>query len=128
MHSTTSNGMNTNRIAYLLAFVLFFGVAFYANAAEDNRYLVKTTAGVWKRYFGVRHSFDDGFTADLSDFQFRLAKIFGLEIEPVKKLYVLPSQADLPDESSQKEVKLAKGPGGGKNQRILPIEQVPWGA
>jgi len=108
--------MNTNRIAYLLAFVLFFGVAFYANAAEDNRYLVKTTAGVWKRYFGVRHSFDDGFTSDLSDFQFRLAKIFGLEVEPVKKLYVLPSA-----EAALLSVK------GGKSQRALPADQVPWG-
>ncbi|OGN03546.1 MAG: hypothetical protein A2651_00675 [Candidatus Yanofskybacteria bacterium RIFCSPHIGHO2_01_FULL_42_12] len=120
--------MKTNKIAYLLAFSLLFGAAFSVKAAEDNRYLVKTTSGVWKKYFGARHNFDNGFTTDLSDFQFRFAKIFGLEVEPVKKLYVLPAQADLPDESSQKEVKLAKGPGGGKNQRILPIEQVPWGA
>lgn len=109
--------MNTKKIAYLLAFVLFFGVAFFAKAADDNRYLVKSTAGVWKRYFGVRHVFDDGFTTDLSDFQFRLTKIFGLEIEPVKKLYVLPSaEAAFP---------LART--GGKNQRILPVDQVPWG-
>lgn len=109
--------MNTNKTAYLLAFVLLFGVAFSVSAAEDNRYLIKSTSGVWKKYFGIRHSFDNGFTADLSDFQLRFAKIFGLEIEPIKKLYVLPS--------AEAAARPAKG--GGKNQRILPIDQVPWG-
>jgi len=119
--SIKSTIMNTNKIAYLLAFVLFFGVAFYANAADDNRYLIKSTSGMWKKYFGVRHTFDNGFTADLSDFQLRFAKIFGVEVEPVKKLYILP------EENLQKEVKLAKGPAGSKNQRMLPLDQVPWG-
>lgn len=105
----------------LLAILLFFGIAFSVKAADDDRYLVKTTAGGWKRYFGTRHSFDEGFTTDLSGFQFRLAKIFGLEVEPVKKLYVLS------DEGLQKEVKLARGLAGAKNQRILPANQVPWG-
>lgn len=119
--------MNTKKIAYLLAFLLFFGVTLFAQAADDNRYLVKSTAVVWKKYFGVRHAFENGFTTDLSDFQFRFAKIFGLDIEPVKKLYVLPAQAGLPEARLQKEVKLARNLVGGKNQRILPLEQVPWG-
>lgn len=111
--------MNTKKTAYLLVFLLFFGVAFSVNAADDNRYLVKSTSGVWKKYFGVRHSFDEGFTTDLSGFQVRLSKIFGLEVEAVKKLYVLP------DEGLQTEAKQ----GGGKNNapRILPANQVPWG-
>ncbi|MBI4158185.1 MAG: S8 family peptidase [Candidatus Yanofskybacteria bacterium] len=117
--------MNTNKIAYLLAFVLFFGVAFYAKAADDNRYLIKSTSGVWKKYFGVRHSFDNGFTTDLSDFQVRFSKIFGVEIEPVKKLYVLPVQADLLGEIAQSLSKPAKSTG--KNQRLLPTDPVPWG-
>ena len=108
--------INTNKIAYLLVFIMFFGVAFYAKADEDNRYLIKTTAGVWKRYFGVRHSFDNGFTTDLSDFHVRFTKIFGLEVEPVKKLYVLPSV-----QAASPSVK------GGKNQRALPADQIPWG-
>lgn len=109
--------MYTKKIAYLLVIVLLFGVALFAQAAEDNRYLIKSTSGVWKKYFGARHVFDDGFTADLSDFQFRLAKIFGLETEAVKKLYVLPAT----------EVAAQPVKGGGKNPRILPLERVPWG-
>ena len=110
--------MNTKKIAYLLAFVLLFGVAFFARAADDNRYLIKTTSGVWKKYFGVRHSFDNGFTTDLSDFQIRFTKIFGIEIEPVKKLYVMPAEL-------QKESRVLKT--SARNQRILPSSQVPWG-
>ena len=109
--------MNTKKIAYLLAFVLLFGVAFYAKAADDNRYLIKSTSGVWKKYFGVRHSFDKGFTTDLSDFQLRLTKIFGLEVEPVKKLYVLPS-AEAASPSARNNA---------KNQRLTPVDPVPWG-
>jgi len=110
--------MNTNKIAYFLVFVLVFGVAFNAKAADDNRYFVKTNAGVWKKYFGVRHSFDGGFTTDLSDFQLRFAKIFGLEVEPVKKLYVLPPVVEAASP-------LAKS--ASKNQRLTPADQVPWG-
>src|SRR3989338_3115387 len=117
--------MNTKKIAYLLAFVLFFGVAFYAKAADDERYLVKSTSGVWKKYFGVRHSFDNGFTADLSGFQVRFAKIFGLEIEPVNKLYVLPEENLSSAAKPENPGKGNKGSGGG--ERILPADQMPWG-
>ncbi|MBI2674312.1 MAG: S8 family peptidase [Candidatus Yanofskybacteria bacterium] len=109
--------MNTKNIAYLLAFVLLFGVVFDAKAADDNRYLVKSTSGVWKKYFGVRHTFDSGFTTDLSDFQFRLTKIFGLEVESVKKLYVLPAA----------EAAFPSARNNAKNQRLTPVDQVPWG-
>ncbi|MDP6583726.1 MAG: S8 family serine peptidase, partial [Anaerolineales bacterium] len=115
--------MNTNKIAYLLAFVLLFGVAFYAKAAEDNRYMVKSTAGVWKKYFGARHAFEGGFTADMSGFQLRLAKIFGLEVEEVHRLYVLPA------EEIKKGPPADKGPGKdkGSGDRVFPSDQVPWG-
>ena len=109
--------MKTKKIVFLLAFVLLFGVAFSVQAADDNRYFVKSTAGVWKKYFGARHSFDNGFTTDLSDFQLRLTKIFGLEIEPVKKLYVLPSA----------EAATPTARNVARNQRLTPVSQVPWG-
>ena len=117
--------MNNEKIAYLLAFVLLFGVAFFAQAAENNnRYLIKSGSGVWKKYFGARHSFDNGFTADLSDFQIRFAKIFGLEIEQVTKLYILPAQTDLSANDVLAEAKPNKVT---KTQRAVPVEQVPWG-
>ncbi|MEK7603520.1 MAG: S8 family peptidase [Patescibacteria group bacterium] len=116
--------MNTKKIAYLLSFMFLFGTAFHAYAAEYDRYLVKTTAGAWKRYFGVRHSFDNGFTTDLSDFQVRFAKIFGLEVEPVTKLYVLPD-GNHEDIVLEKEARPIRN--NVKIQRATPLDQVPWG-
>lgn len=116
--------MNTKKTAYLLSFVLLFGIAFHAYAAEYDRYLVKTNAGAWKKYFGVRHSFEKGFTTDLSDFQVRLAKIFGLEVEPVAKLYVLPD-GDKEDVALEKKARPTRN--NGKVQRAIPLDQVPWG-
>ena len=116
--------MNTKKIAYLLSFMFLFGTAFHVYASEDNRYLVKTTAGAWKRYFGVRHSFDNGFTTDLSDFQVRFAKIFGLEVEPVTKLYVLPD-GNHENVVLEKEARPIRN--NVKIQRATPLDQVPWG-
>ncbi|PIR41883.1 MAG: peptidase S8 [Candidatus Yanofskybacteria bacterium CG10_big_fil_rev_8_21_14_0_10_37_15] len=110
--------MKTKKIAYILILMLFFSTASSVLAVEDNgnRYLVKSNSNFWKKSFTVRHNFDNGFTADLSDFQLRFAKIFGVELEPVKKVYILPAE--------QTELSAPK-----KNvqKRIFPSEQVPWG-
>jgi len=116
----------TSYLAIFLALLLVANVS-YASS-EDTRYLVKSTSGWWKKSFGVRHNFDDGFTTNLSDFQLRLAKIFNLEVEPVKRLNVLPAQTNLPD-LSQAPVVSGQPILSGKVQtkRIKPNEQVPWG-
>lgn len=85
--------MNTSK---KLAFGLLLGVFLVflpsAHAYADGRYLVKSTKGFWKNAFGVRHMFDNGFSSDLSDFQVRLAKMFGVSIEPVVVLQILPEE------------------------------------
>lgn len=109
--------MNTKKIAYFLIVFMLFGMGGFARAAQDdNRYLVKSNAGFWKKSFGVRHSFETGFTADLSDFQLKLAKIFNIEVEPVKKLSILPAEA---------EQTAPKGKPAAPRQ--TPSEAVPWG-
>lgn len=109
--------MNTKKIAYFLIIFVLFGMGGFARAAQDdNRYLVKSNAGFWKKSFGVRHSFEVGFTADLSDFQLKLAKIFNIEVEPVKKLSILPLEA---------EQTAPKGKPAAPRQ--IPSEAVPWG-
>src|SRR3989344_7740344 len=109
--------MYTKKIAYFLILAMLLGAALPALANEDNsnRYLVKTTSNIWKKSFTVRHNFDNGFTADLSDFQLRLTKIFGLELEPVRKVYILPAA----------EAAVSAPRVGSK--RPVPSEQVPWG-
>ena len=110
--------MYIKKVAYLLILSLLFGATLPALAAEDNgnRYLVKSTSNFWKKSFTVRHNFDKGFTADLSDFQLRLAKIFGVELEPVRKVYILPAAEAATPSARQNSVK-----------RPVPSEQVPWG-
>ena len=110
--------MITKKASYFVVILLFFVFAHISYAAsDDTRYFVKSTSGWWKKSFGVRHNFDDGFTTDLTDFQLRIAKVFGVEVEPVKKLNVLPDLSQAPVTSGRVA----------KTQRIKPAEQIPWG-
>ncbi|MEK9157969.1 MAG: S8 family serine peptidase [Patescibacteria group bacterium] len=87
--------MNIKKALFYLAFISFFALATGAHAAPaqtpttDSRYLVKSTSNFWKKSFQVRNVFDYGFTADLTDWQLKLAKVFGVEVVPVKKLNIL---------------------------------------
>lgn len=60
-----------------------------ASGGTDTRYFVPSTRTFWRNAMGARHVFEDGFTADLSDFQLRVAKFAGLRPIPVKKFYIL---------------------------------------
>src|SRR3989344_8354029 len=118
----------------LLAYTLYASFVFGATDAyavntsaaavnlEGPRYFIKTANPFWQKSFGVRHIFDGGFTADLSGIQMALAKFFGVEVEPVKELHILP-ELNL-NEISVKEV--AKLPVK-NNTRALPSDQTPWG-
>ena len=104
--------MNTKKALFSLAFILFLVGASSAHAATtDSRYFVKSTSQFWKKSFQVRNVFDSGFTADLSDFQLKLAKVFGVEVTPVKKLNIL---AVAPKKTAKQLIK-------------TPINQIPWG-
>lgn len=115
----------TKKVAIFLVISMLLGTSLTAYAAEDDtRYFVKSNSSFWKKSFGVRHNFDEGFTTDATEWQLRFAKIFGVEIIPVKKLYVLPAQeadkllADKSD-SSAKTNRVAVRP--------KPSDQTPWG-
>src|SRR3989338_6793907 len=109
--------MITKKTPYIVVILLLLAFARLSYAAtDDTRYFIKSTSGWWKKSFGVRHNFDNGFTTDLSDFQLRVAKIFGVEIESVKKLNVLPDLSQAPVTSGKVQA-----------QRTKPAEQVPWG-
>lgn len=132
-----------------LAFILFLTtlgaiLPFSTASADSGRYFVKSTKAFWKNALGVRHSFDNGFSTELSDFQVRFAKIFGAEIEPVRVLQILPeeraaaapdakSEVKTPDELSDQPPTATPGPAkatGPKNRakpRPVPSDQTPWG-
>ncbi|MDP2648053.1 MAG: S8 family peptidase [Candidatus Yanofskybacteria bacterium] len=116
--------MKTIKIQWFLVVLMFFSSTGYVNAVKitdsEARYFIKSNANIWKNSLGVRHSFDNGFTADLTDWQLRLVKIFKLEIEPVNKFYVLPAEAVNSQISS---TTAARRP----ENRVVPDSQVPWG-
>ncbi len=127
----------------LLVFVALL-LPFASASADSGRYLVKSTKGFWKNAFGVRHAFGNGFSTDLSDFQVRLAKMFGIAVEPVTALQILPEDTigspppssgatsvpeptiiptETPTETPAVKAKAAKpGP-----FRFVPSDQTPWG-
>lgn len=106
-------------MAILTAFLLSAG-SVLAAPIEGPRYFIKTDSPFWQKSFGVRNVFKNGFTSDLSGIQLTLARIFGVEIEPVQQLHILPEEPIVPPvkESGkpQKEV-----------LRTRPVDQVPWG-
>ena len=82
--------MNIKKGLFFFIFTSLLLAATTTHAAtNDNRYLVKSTSSFWKKSLIVRNVFDGGFTADLSDWQLRMTKIFGVEVAPVKKLNIL---------------------------------------
>lgn len=120
--------MDIKKTAYLLVFSLLLGLSSVAyGATDDTRYLVKSNSGFWKKSFGVRHEFKEGFTTDLSDWQLRVAKVFGVELVPVKKLYILP---ELPVITENEEIEGNKSrpkPTPSPSTRPIPSDQLPWG-
>lgn len=114
----------------LVTFLLAVTPLTRSQAAEGGRYLVKSNSQFWKNAFNSRHEFKNGFTADLNDWQVRLSKLLGVEVEPVTVLQVLPVE-EVRGVRDQKEPKdfsstnaRAKAP---KVTRLLPSDQTPWG-
>ncbi len=130
----------------LLLVGIFAFVPFAYASADGGRYFVKSTKGFWKNSLSARHSFENGFSADLSDFQVRFAKLFGVEIEPVAVLQILPDEdlaldKDLTNSAEASEPTLTPTPAPGPTKipasgvikgskgtvRYVPSNQTPWG-
>ncbi len=119
--------MNTKKIAFFLAFSLVLGTSSLAHAAtEDTRYLVKSNSGFWKKSFGIRHEFSEGFTTDLNDWQLKVAKVFGVEVTPVTKVFILPETAAAETTVDTQGTDI-KGKPTPTPIRPVPSDQVPWG-
>jgi len=74
----------------------------------EGRYFLPTSSRILKGALGVRHTFENGFTTDLSELQLRLVRIAGTEPVPVVKYDILE---DTPASASRPEPKF----------------RIPWG-
>ncbi|HWA64679.1 MAG TPA: S8 family serine peptidase [Candidatus Paceibacterota bacterium] len=83
--------MTTKKALFLAAISVFLITAASARAAEseDHRYFIQSTSQFLKKSFSVRSIVDGGFTADASDWQLKIAKLFGVSAQPVKRLSIL---------------------------------------
>lgn len=88
--------------------------AFAASSGTSARYFIPSTRSLWRNAMGARHVFEDGFTADLSDFQLRIAKFAGLRPIPVKKFNILVDAPEAVESVSP-------------TPQIAPTRSVPWG-
>ena len=107
--------MNIKKALVCLVFTLFLATASSVHAAgTDSRYFVKSTSQFWKKSFQVRNVFDSGFTANLSDWQLKVAKVFGVEVALVKKLNILVTTAAVKKTVTKSIIK-------------TPVDQIGWG-
>ncbi len=84
--------MTSKTTAFFLAFCLLVlapTTALAASSAPSARYYMATNRSFWRSAMDARHVFSDGFTADLSDIQLRIARLAGLKPILVKKFYIL---------------------------------------
>jgi subtilisin len=84
--------MTSKTTAFFLAFCLLVlapTAALAASSAPSARYYMATNRSFWRNAMNARHIFSDGFTADLSDLQLRIARLAGLKPILVKKFYIL---------------------------------------
>lgn len=86
-----------------------------SSAEKDTRYFIPSRNAFWENSLGARHRFENGFTADLSDFKLRVAKLAGLAPIPVKKFTILPA-----DDKAEVAARKAA-------PRQTPSAPIPWG-
>lgn len=99
----------------LLAFSITFA------AGETGRYFVASDSGILKAITGVRHNFDNGYTAELTQGQLKalgkLTSMFGVSIESVDLYHI----------TANGNGAAAKGKPQPTGRQYYPADQMPWG-
>ncbi len=103
------------------------------SSASDTstRYYVKSTNGVLKAMFGVKHNFDNGFSTELSPGQVKLLGTFGVKTELVPIYHIVGKPTC--DYDSICEPELGENPSCPDCKAVeeeptcFPTESTPWG-
>ncbi len=110
--------MKPSFIAAFLAFVVVAtplgAQAASASSTGGSRYFIQSTKSFWKSAFSARHTFADGFTADLSDLQVRIARFAGLRPISVKTFNILTDAT-------------SPSPTASASPQPTPAESIGWG-
>ncbi len=122
-----TNYFRKNLLFGAIIFLLFGGVSIFAQEIKEikpptGRYFIHSQSGFLKTILGVEHSFENGFTTNLTSFQLSLIKTFGIKNEPVAYYKI----SDL-NESSFESQKVKSGPENKVAKReFYPQEQISW--
>lgn len=115
-----------------------------SDAGEETRFFVQTKNEYWKKVLKVRHEFEDGFTTESSGLFLGLAKLSRIDVYPVQRLNILPTEevADAVDFQAHGANPEKKPDNPGKpppkpepeptpeptpEPRPAPTIQLPWG-
>jgi len=83
-------------VAYFLVFCAAIApvgaLAVEGSSTGEGRYFLPTSNRLLKGALGVRHTFENGFTTDLSELQLRLVKLAGTEAVPVVTYDILDDE------------------------------------
>lgn len=116
----------TQKLLVLAVLVALLIPSLALGATGGHRYFVKSSSAFWKNAFNARHEFQDGFTADLNDWQIRFGKFLRITIEPVAVLQILPEMTAV-DSASVEAKKDKPAPIEKPTERSLPADQTSWG-
>lgn len=108
-------------LAFLMACAPSAALAATPQTTGATRYFVPTKNTFWRKPFGVRHVFEDGFTTDLSGFQLSVAKFAGLRPIPVKNFTILEDATPAPVAS------VSPSPEASPTPQSEPTRSVDWG-
>jgi len=114
--------MKLLKIISTLAILIVLAVtisAVSALASQDSKrvYFIQSDSGILKAIYGIRHNFDNGFTAELTEGQLKaleeLSSMLGINIEEVPLYYVLAGRKPPKDTNATRQ--------------YFPADQTPWG-
>lgn len=100
---------------FLVAGILLTPLSAWAatpSSTVTERYFLQNTKTFWKNAFQARQVFEDGFTAQLSDFQLTLAKLAGMKPIQVKRFSILQEEPVLVAEDTPTPSPTPKSPVG----------------
>lgn len=111
--------------SFLFSAVLAFYLGGFFVAAQEidppsARYFIYSQNVFLKTIFGVEHSFNNGFTTNLTDFQLSLIRTFGIKTEQVDYYKIAALNESAPP------MKVLLKEGVSQDREIFPQEQISW--
>src|SRR3989338_10309712 len=117
------HAMNIKKVLFAPIFLALFVIQVQQAEAfgDPRRYFVRTSSSIIRHAVGnIRYDFDMGFSADLTSFQIKLARMFGGEVVELRPMYI--SQDGVAQSFSGATVAHQTGIAGGENITVAVLD------